>query len=259
MLAAPRNADFTFRSIPEVLPHCEYEPFYEFFIGARDEFIDRQGLTDLQEFCKRSDYTHKQEALAFRQVYEKENLREFFAGLTRMAINAKYVFDDVVALLGSSQLSGLALSLGYLTPQDATALAMRGLAGYATVKGLWADGMYRAAGKAAVDALVERAPESEPTTEFREWQTSLGYEGELEAGVMDGLLESFTETMTYDNLAACMSNRTEFGADVERAGRSLADLPSSAVGTQNMLILWVHAPIPCHLVSWVAWWVLVWS
>ena len=134
----------------EVLPHCPYHAQIDAWNAFRDEFIESQGLLDLQEFEVRREIVSREKAVAIEELIYREDTKMIISGVKR-AINVLSDYYELYTTVYHSD--NWSIEFERLKTINPVQFIGEAYATYGKVSQLWADAQYAAAGKALADGL----------------------------------------------------------------------------------------------------------
>ena len=202
----------------EVLPHCPYHAQIDAWRAFRDEFLETQGLVDMQEFEVRKNILSREKAVAIEELIYREDTKMLIDGAKRMVNVLADYFQLYSTIYHSDNWS---IEFDRLKHTNWMQFGMEIYTTYGTAMRLWKDAQYAAAGKAVADGLFPTVQEKSGNVAWDPLPYNKPYPGEEVAGYVDGMIYQFTLKHNTDNLASCLSEQDELLGMFEGAAESL--------------------------------------
>ena len=105
VMVAPKEGFTSDTTSTEVLKHCPYHRQILFYYAARDEFLNTEGLVDMQEFMVRDNIIDRKKNLAIEEIMFREDMAMFWRGGYRLANCALDYYSLYSKILGSDNLA----------------------------------------------------------------------------------------------------------------------------------------------------------
>ena len=193
----------------EVLPICPIHNQILFVLGARDAFLEQEGLRDIQDFIVRKDIEDMETTIGFKEIKHRDDMRQFFSGVGRLLSNLQEDIELFQKLKKSRNWKTEKARLGHFREElpDNNGLMWLLLGTYGRVSELYENGLYREAGS---ELAISFFPTKHMPFGNISWPM-LPYEmvpvkGEQSSSLLAGLLYGFTKEERFDNLTACVTN-----------------------------------------------------
>ena len=134
----------------EVLAHCPFHAQINAFRAFRDEFLEVQGLLDLQEFEVRREIIDRAKSVAIKELKYRDDTKMLISGAKRM-VNVVAEYYELYTNVYHSD--NWATEFDRLKHINFMQFGMDIYTTFGKVSALWADAQYAAAGKAVADGL----------------------------------------------------------------------------------------------------------
>ena len=188
----------------EVLKHCPFHSYIDFYYAARDQFFESQGLVDLQEFAVRDNILAYKNYVAIEELIFREDMNMFWSGGYQLVHCLIDYYDLYTKILGTENFTTEWERLQKIEPME---FGMHAFSTWTSVTGLWMEGKHAEAGKAFASGMFPIKQEKQSNLNWEPLPYIDAQPGEEIAGYVSGTIKMFTQKQNHDDLASCLSNQ----------------------------------------------------
>jgi len=202
----------------EVLPHCPYHAQIDAFRAFRDEFLEVQGLLDLQEFEVRREIVDREKAVAIEELVYREDTKMIISGAKRMVNVAAEYYELYTNVYHSNN---WATEFDRLKSLNFMQFGMDIYTTFGKASALWAEAQYAAAGKAVADGLFPTPQEKSGNLTWDPLPYNKPFPGEQIAGYVGGIIYQFTGAKSTNDLSTCIAAQDDLLKSFDDAADTL--------------------------------------